>query len=311
MSTMSVADVKESLDGVLAFSPTPFTAAGELDAARLGEHVTWLASSGASAVVICGGVGEFYALSQDEVVACAAVAAEAAAGRIPVLLGVGHSTRIAASIAAQSAAVGIDGLMINPFYFVEPSIKGAVTHYESIADSAGLGMVIYNTKALSYTTQDIVRISEIPEVIGLKDETGDLEAFEGYANTLGDRLRWINGMAEQYCLAYVERGATAMTSGLFNLVPEFTNQVWEAARAQDGAAFSELIDKRASRLLAFRRAHSRNQTSIIKEGMALLGRPVGPVRQPLLPLNQAELAELVDAMREADFLTDPVAEAKV
>ena len=116
---MTPGDLQQRLRGVLAFTPTPFAADGRLDVDGLAAHVDYLVQSGAHVVVVCGGAGEFFSLDMDEYRTAMRTAAEAAHGRVPVVAGMGHATRVASRLAEYAAAAGVDGLMINPQYFVE------------------------------------------------------------------------------------------------------------------------------------------------------------------------------------------------
>lgn len=301
MRGLSAIDLKARLTGVIAFSPTPFAADGELDTRALAEHVDFLAASKVSAIVICGGVGEFYSLERSEYVECIRTAAKAAAHRLPVLAGIGHSTRIAVHLATAAFEAGVDGLMINPFYFVRPDLQGVVAHYREIAAAVDLGIVIYTVPQAPYSLDEVQRICNIDAVIALKDESGDLANFKDCVSNIGDRLRWISGMAEQECAEYVTAGAEAMTSGLVNLHPQFTLDVWSAVQVGDKELANKMLTARAGHLLEFRARRPSLHTAVIKDGLALLGRPVGDVRLPLLPLSAAENEELRSALVEAKF----------
>ena len=189
-------DLKERLRGVIAFTPTPFADDDRVDLDGLARQVDFLCRRGAHTVVVCGGVGEFFSLDLDEYRDCIRVAVEAGAGRLPVLAGIGHSTRIACRLAAYAREVGADGLMINPTYFVAPSETGMLRHYRALAEAAGLGMMMFSTKGAVYSPAMVERLAEIEEVVALKDEYGDLRLFIETRQRLGQRLAWINGMAE-------------------------------------------------------------------------------------------------------------------
>src|SRR5437588_464927 len=103
---MTPTELKQRLRGVLAFAPTPFTGDDRLDGDGLGRHVDFLCRSGVGAVFVCGGVGEFFSLDPDEYRACMHIAVEAAAKRVPVVAGIGYSTRTACQLAAYAATVG-------------------------------------------------------------------------------------------------------------------------------------------------------------------------------------------------------------
>ncbi|MEZ4500310.1 MAG: dihydrodipicolinate synthase family protein [Thermomicrobiales bacterium] len=195
--TVSPQDLQQQLRGVIAFTPTPFHPDERVDYDALAQQVNRLIINGAHVVVVCGGVGEYVSLTNDEYRECISVAVEATNKRVPLLAGIGHSTRIAADLAEYAATVGVSGLMINPLYFIDPPDAGLYSHYRTIADASGLGMMIFSTKGQVYGPDLVEELAEIDEIIALKDEWGDLKLFVETRERLGDRcLAWINGMAE-------------------------------------------------------------------------------------------------------------------
>lgn len=291
-----------NLHGVLAFLPTPFTLDGALDTSAAESQVAFLASSGASSVVVAGGVGEFYALSADEHRTLTELAVSAAAGRVPIVAGIGHSTGIAAQLARQAAAAGATALMVNPLYFVRPELRGLVEHYRAIGAAAELPLIVFSTDGAVYGPDELEALAEVPEVAALKDEHGDVTLFAQCRARLGDRYTWINGMAEPRALDYAAAGAQAMTSGLVNLDPELSIAIWEAALASDRARYAVLM-ARADPVLALRRSRPGYHTTVLKEGMALLGRSTPEVRRPLMPLLADERAALRAMLMSAPSAT--------
>src|SRR5204863_262827 len=78
------------------------------------------------------------------------IAVDAAAGRVPVIVGIGHSTRVACQLAQHAHAVGADGLLVHPFYFVSPPEEGIVAHYAALAQASPLGLIVYHTREAVY-----------------------------------------------------------------------------------------------------------------------------------------------------------------
>lgn len=289
---MTPGSLKESLRGVIAFTPTPFTPDDRVDLAGLARQVDFLCRSGAHVVVACGGVGEFFSLDADEYRDCISVAVEAAAGRLPLLAGIGHSTRTACQLAEHAASVGADGLMINPLYFVEPTEDGIVRHYRELARASGLGMMMFSTRGNVYTPGMVERLAEIDEVIALKDELGDLKFFIETKDRLGNRLAWINGMAETLAAPYFAVGAGAFTSGIVNFAPKLSLAVWEAGHAGRWDELNALVATKVQPLARLRERRNGYHIAVVKEAMNLLGLPGGGVRSPLLPLAEEDRKEL-------------------
>lgn len=294
---MTPEQLKTCLQGVLAFMPTPFTSDDAVDIPGLAQHTDFLCRSGTHIVVVCGGVGEFFSLDLDEYRACIRAAVDAAAGRVPVIAGIGYSTRSACRLAQHAESVGADGLMINPPYFVESSEDGMFQHYRALAQATSLGMIVFSTRSAVYTPRMVTRLADIPSVIALKDEYGDLKMFVETQEVLGDRLVWINGMAEPLAAPYFGAGVQAMTSGIVNVLPDLSLGIWNAGAAGRWCELRELV-ARVRPLVRLRERQKGYHITVIKEAMNLLGRPGGAVRSPLVPLTLADRDDLRHVLAE-------------
>lgn len=294
---MDLQNLRTSLRGVLAFTPTCLHDDGSLDLDSQRSHAAFLAGSGVGAVVVCGGVGEFYAVDEPEYADLVRETVDAVGGRVPVLAGVGHATAIATRLARIAAAAGADGLMVNPLYFVTPDADGMVRHYGEIGAASGLGLIVFSTDGAVYDEADLERLAEVEAAVAVKDEAGDQALFARCVDRLGDRYVWINGMAELPAVDYARIGAVAMTSGLVNLDPDVALDVWAAALAGDADRHAALVRERIAPIAALRTARPGYHITVIKEAMHLLGRCGPAVRLPLLPLrpeDRAALAEHLD-----------------
>lgn len=274
---------RSQLRGVIAFAPTPFTADDDLDLDGLASIVDDLAAHGGP-VAVCGAVGEYWALDLDEYRSVMRVAVDAAADRVPVIVGIGHGTRIASSLAVAAADAGVAGLMIDPFWFADPADDGLVAHFRAITERCGLGAIVFSTKGQAYRLDQLLRLAELDGVVGLKEESGDAELFAAARDAIGPRWAWVNGNAELNVQRYAALGAEAFTSGLINVAPGLTLGVRDAAARGDWTQVSALGD-RIRPFSALRASAPGYSTVVIKEAMAMLGKPGGGrVRPPLAPL---------------------------
>lgn len=289
---MKPPELQQRLRGVLAFTPTPFTPDDRVDLDGLARHVDFLCGTGAGAVVVCGGVGEFFALDLDEYRAAISAAAQAARGRVPVIAGIGHVTRIATRLAEHAASAGIAGLMIHPQYFITPPEAGIVEHYRAIGRASGLGLMIYSTEAAAATLDLVRRLAEVEQVVALKDEYGDVALFAQMVRAVGPRLAWINGMAELHTPRYAEAGAQAFTSGIVNIAPAFTMEVWDASARGRRQELEQVLTTKIKPLAELRSRKPGYPIAIIKEAMNMLGRAGGTVRAPLVPIAPEDRADL-------------------
>jgi 5-dehydro-4-deoxyglucarate dehydratase len=303
--TLAADDLKQQLRGVIAFTPTPFHADERVDYDALAQQVNRLIINGAHVVVVCGGVGEYVSLTIDEYRECIGVAVEAANGRVPLLAGIGHSTRIACDLAEYAATVGASGLMINPLYFIDPPDHGLVEHYRRIAAASNLGMMIFSTKGQVYGPELVERLAQIDEIVALKDEWGDLKLFVETRERLGDRLTWVNGMAETLAVPYFAAGAQAFTSGLVNFMPNVVLDVWRLGSTGRTVALESLIAEKIRRLAKLREKRKGYSVAVIKEAMHLLEYCGNTVRSPLMPMLDEDREELQRILIDRGILTEP------
>ncbi|MBM3802259.1 MAG: hypothetical protein FJW26_08085 [Acidimicrobiia bacterium] len=299
---MTPEELKDKLKGVLAFVITPFTDDHDLDTRGLIRLVDSMCLAGVHSIVCAGGVAEFYSLTIEEYHQVIRSTVRAAKGRVPVLAGIGHSTRIACELAKFAESEGASGLMINPFYFVEPNLEGLVHHYQALSKASRLGQIIFSTGHFSYTPELVERLAQIENVVGLKDEVGDLKAFVATVERLGNRLAWINGMAEPLVPAYFACGASSFTTGLANFAPEIPLSIYRAAQIGDYASVKRLVVEKVAPIARLRAKRKGYAIAVLKEAMNLLGLPAGPCRLPLTPLEPEDRQELTAILRGLQLL---------
>jgi 5-dehydro-4-deoxyglucarate dehydratase len=285
------AELKTELRGVISFAITPFDENHDLDLEGLARNIASMAGSGVHFIAVTGAVGEFYALTFEEYQQVIRTSLEAA-GRVPVLVGIGHSTRIACDLARCAEDAGAAGLLINPLYLAAPGTEGFYRHHRALAQASSLGQIVFSTRGHPYDAETLARLAEVDNVVGLKDELGDLGLFLEAVALLGDRIAWINGMAEPYTAPYFAAGATSYTTGLANFAPEIPLAIYRAAAAGDYERCRQLVAEQVGGLARLRRKRPGYHTSVIKEAMAELGRAAGPCRLPLTPLAPADRQEL-------------------
>ena len=166
-----------SFRGVIPALVTPFRD-GRVDEDALRRHVDWMISEGVDAVLPCGTTGESPTLSHEEHNRVVALTVEVAAGRVPVLAGAGsNSTAEAIQMAKHAASVKADGLLLVSPYYNKPTQEGLYRHFTTIAEAAGLPVVLYNIPGrcgVNILPETMARLAAHPLIIGVKEATGDL-----------------------------------------------------------------------------------------------------------------------------------------
>jgi 5-dehydro-4-deoxyglucarate dehydratase len=291
---MSPSDLRRALSsGVIGFPVTPFHADGSLDLDGLSRNVDVMASHGFCALVAAGGTGELYSLSPDEHRDVVRVTVERAAGRMPIIAGVGGSVALAVAQAQQSAGVGAHGILALPPYYPHADETGLLAYYRDIGAATDRGLLVYSRDWVNPGPAFVSRLAEAaPTLIAWKDGQGDARRLQIVMAGVGDRLLWIGGAGDDLVGAYYRLGIRTYTSSISNVAPRLSLAIHDAAAAGDEATLLPLLRDHVVPLYALRARRKGYEVSAMKAMMERLGLAGGPVRPPLVEVTDAERAEL-------------------
>jgi 5-dehydro-4-deoxyglucarate dehydratase len=281
--------------GLLAFPVTYFRDDGGFDEPGYRTSIQRNIAEGPSALFCPGGTGEFFSLTLDECSRVVTAAVAEAAGRVPIIAGVGYGTAMAVEFAQAAERAGADGVLVLPPYLVKADQAGLLAHLEAICRAVGIGVVVYNRDNCLIGPTALATLAErCPNLIGFKDGHGDVEQLVAVRQRLGDRLVYIGGMptAEVYAIPYFAAGFSTYSSAVFNFIPRAAKRFYGAVLAGDRRTTDEMLARFFMPYLALRNRKAGYAVSIVKAGMRLVGRAPGPVRAPLTDLSAAEMAEL-------------------
>src|SRR5690606_16040303 len=157
---------------------TPMHPDGSLDLDTLRKLIDWHVAEGTDALVVVGTSGESPTVDFEEHAEVIRISVEHAAGRIPVIAGVGgNSTSEAIQLTQDAKAVGAQaGLSVVPYYN-KPTQEGMYQHFRKIAESVDLPMILYNVPGrcvADLSNETVLRLAQVPNIIGIKDATGDI-----------------------------------------------------------------------------------------------------------------------------------------
>jgi 5-dehydro-4-deoxyglucarate dehydratase len=297
------------LDGVLFFPVTPFTESGEVDLTKLAEHVAKGVDAGPGGVFIACGTGEFHALEASEFAEIVRTGVEAAAGRVPVYAGAGGSVAQAKAFARLAKDAGADGLLLLPPYLVTMPQEGLIAYTREVAAATDLPVIVYNRANALYTEASAIEVAHIPNVVGFKDGTGDLDRVSRIVRAVTDALaptgkpfQFFNGLptAEVSQQAYRAIGVTLYSSATFAFAPELALAFYNALEREDEPQIAALLREFFHPLVRLRDTVPGYAVSLIKAGVAMEGIDAGSVRAPLImpsPQDVAELSRILAAGR--------------
>src|SRR5205823_2790564 len=223
--------------------------------------------------------------------------------RVPVFAGTGaETTREVVRLTKMAEREGADGVSVITPYFVLPNQQEIFDHYRRIAESTRLPVLLYNNPAtcggVKIEVDTLARLAEIPNIVGIKDSSGDLQNTAEYIRVVPDRFSVMTGRDTLifYGLIAGARGAVPATG---NIAPALVVEIYDRYRAGDleGSKAAQM------RLTPLRLALTLGTTPAgLKAAMRLLGLPIGPCRSPVSDLPPEKEPQMRAALETAGLL---------
>jgi 4-hydroxy-tetrahydrodipicolinate synthase len=286
-----------AIEGCLTAVVTPFKG-GRVDFDALAKLVEWQIDQGIDGIVSVGTTGESATLDVEEHVAVIAATVKAARGRVPVIAGAGgNATSEALALTKASEDAGADALLHVTPYYNRPSQEGLFRHFEAVAKATKLPVVLYNVPsrtACDMTTDTVVRLCAIANIVAIKDATGNLVRGAELIAQVGDRLAVLSG-DDGTAFPLYALGAKGVISVVSNLAPREMAEMWDAVKAGDWTTARRIHFKlRVLNQLLF----AEPSPAPTKAALALLQRSTTDVRLPLVAASQ-KLADEIRAEMHA------------
>ncbi len=293
---MELSKIKSSLEnGLLSFPVTDFNEDGQFNPTGFAERVEWFVSHDVSSVFVAGGTGEFFSLTADEYDQIIQIAVKVVAERVPVISSIGRSISEAITFAKMAEKAGVHALLLFPPYLTECPQDGIYEYAKTILQNTNLPVIYYNRGNGVLNAAYIEKLaSTCPNLIGLKDGTGNMQDLNDIIKTVGKRLSYIGGVptAEIIAEAYLSIGVNTYSSAAFNFVPVLANKFYKALRAGDTTTVSAITRSFYIPLVRLRNKKNGYAVSLIKAGAKLIGKSAGDVRPPLSMPTEADTLEL-------------------
>ena len=290
--------------GVFPALTTPFRSDLSLDVEGIGRLTETVIGDGVHGVVVNGCTGESWSLAADERATLFRGAVEAARGRVRVVAGCSGQTA-AETLAKirQAADAGCTCAMVSPPWYIMPGPDEILEHYRKILAATPLPVLLYNIPrrtGVSLTADIVDRLADDPKVVGIKESSKDWGLLSSVIRRTRDRISVFAGYASFFGLAALCEGAVGyIDSG----TPVFGAK---SLAFHDAATSGDLETARASqadmeRMLAAYFGLGTFPASI-KAALDLLGRPGGPTRDPIRPLDPAQRETLRTLMVTAGLI---------
>jgi 4-hydroxy-tetrahydrodipicolinate synthase len=289
--------------GIIPPVATPMQANEDLDLPRLKWFIDHLITSGVHGIFVLGTNSEFYALDENEKQQVIATAVEHVRGRVPVYAGTGaETTREAVRLTKMAEKEGANGVSVITPYFVIPNQQEIFDHYRRIAEATKLPVILYNNPAtcggVKIDVETVARLAEIPNILGVKDSSGDLQNTIEFIRVVPERFSVLMGRDTLIYPAMIfgARGAVPATG---NIAPKILVDIYESFMRGDQAAS-----------LAAQRKLNPVRMSLtlgtapggVKAALQMLGLSIGPCRSPVAPLPPDKMQKMKAALQSAGLM---------
>jgi dihydrodipicolinate synthase/N-acetylneuraminate lyase len=298
--------LRERIQGVHCFMVTPFHPDGSLNAEGLRRNIARHADAGIQdmTIVVGGGMGEIFSLDLQEHRAMAEAAARGAQGKLPVVVGACGGYRMAGIMARTAQEAGADAILLfaPPYWNWIPGYdEGTIRYFTEVARSIDIGVVLatvsghnFPTGKEKYWPKVLRRLSELPNVLGFEDSSGDIAMGQELGTLVSDRLVWI-ARGEGHAVKALPAGARGNTSAVATFVPQACREFCRLGRLGEVDSMQEVLRTRIQPIARVRSLSPGYHVSGIKVALEALGRAGGPVRPPgraVLPEDRPRIAAI-------------------
>lgn len=287
------------IKGSLVAIVTPMHEDGSLDLDSYRRLIDWHIEQGTAAIVAVGTTGESPTVDVEEHETLVRVAVEHAAGRVPVIAGAGgNSTREAIELTEYSKKVGAQGTLQVVPYYNRPTQEGLYRHFRAVAEAVDLPVILYNVpgRTVADLADDtLLRLAEVPGIVGLKDATGDIPRGSALLTRLPAEFAVYSGNDDS-ALALMAMGGHGVISVTANVAPGPMARMCALALAGDWAG--ALAINRKLLPLHLKLFVEANPIPV-KWALAQMGRIGNGIRLPMTPLSQGFHETVKAAMKAA------------
>ena len=277
---------------------TPFNDDGSINFDKFIELLDYHLEHKTDAVLICGTTGEASTIDDKDQIECVRLAAKHINKRVPVIAGAGsNDTAHAVSLAKESEKAGADGLLIVTPYYNKTSQKGLIAHYTAIAEAVNIYNVPGRT-GMRIAPETCAELSKIPNIVAVKDATGDISSVAQTAALCGSSFDIYSGNYDQ-TLPILSLGGKGVISVTANIIPDEMHDICEAY-------FNGNHDKARQIQLdilgIFDAMFCDVNPMPVKEAMNILGYGVGPCKLPLVGISEEHIGYVKSELKKFGLL---------
>jgi 4-hydroxy-tetrahydrodipicolinate synthase len=299
-----------TFSGIMPANILPFRADLSIDEPAYRKHLRWLADTpGVTGIVANGHAAEVASLSREERRRALAIALDEVAGACPIVAGVyTDGTAEAVELARDARAAGAAGVLLFPptLFMWGAQLKPdmVVRHYREVA-AVGLPIIAFEyppVSGIGYSADTLARLAEIPQVVGVKDWSNDIVAFEQNLRAVRATGRPV-AMLSSFTMSLLSTfllGADGAISGMGSVTADLQAELFAACQKGDVDGARRINDRLEPLVRVFYAPPFVDMHNRMKEALVLLGRiPAAHVRPPLTPIPAAERDAIARALAVA------------
>jgi len=283
---------------VLTAMVTPFDQNGDVDFDATRALVNYFIENGTDGLVVAGTTGESPTLSTEEKIELFKFVVDVVGGRIPVIAGTGsNNTRASISLTKQAEATGVDGIMLVAPYYNKPSQEGMYQHFTAIAESTSLPVMLYNIpgrSVVNMSVETIVRLSQIPNIVAIKEANGNLDAMAEVISQTPSDFTLYSG-DDGLTLPVLGIGGAGIVSVASHIIG---NEMQEMINLFINGNIEEAAAAHRKLLPIMNALFAAPSPSPVKAALNLKGINVGGVRLPMVPLTAEETNTLQSVLQQ-------------
>jgi 4-hydroxy-tetrahydrodipicolinate synthase len=223
---------------------TPFKN-NKIDEKSLEKLVEFQIAGGVSGIVPCGTTGESPTLSHEEHNLVIELCVKIANGRVKIMAGTGsNSTDEAVTMTAHAKKVGADSCLIVAPYYNKPTAEGIYQHYKAL-NECGIPLFVYNVpgrSVINISDQNLARLAELENVVGIKDATGDLARLATMRLVIKKKFSYLSG-EDITAVGYNAMGGNGVISVTSNIAPKLVSDLQKATQKNDYATALKIQDQ--------------------------------------------------------------------
>ena len=288
--------------GSLVALVTPMKADTSLDWAALEKLVEWHITEGSNGIVAVGTTGESATLNMDEHLEVIRRVVDQVKGRVPVVAGTGaNSTSEALELTEGAKHAGADGALLVTPYYNKPTQEGLFLHHKYIAERVDLPQLLYNVPgrtAVDMSAETVARLAELPNIVGVKEATGDMGRLADIASRVDSEFALLSGDDES-SLEFLAKGGHGVISVTANVAPKALAKICELALTGKVKEAREVDAKLQS---LHRNLFLESNPIPVKWAVSQLGFGTEVLRLPLTPFADSLRPILHEAMVDNGLL---------